>query len=1320
MALLTSIRRWLGSSHTNRTALPPERWFHPTLEGMEERLLLTTAPGSLPAPPVLSGQWFVQSDGLAASITQNGNQLTLTNEFGQQTLGQWLSPTSFQAWGQVAQVVQIGPVTQILWSGNVWSQSTWQDGALAGQWFVQSNGQSARITQNGTQIVLTNEHGQQTTGQWLNPTSFSAWGVTAQIVQNGPITEILWNGNTWSQSRWQTGGLVGQWFVQSDGLTATISQSGTQLLLTNEQGQQTVAQWYSPTTFSAWGVTAQIVQNGPVTQILWNGNTWSQSSWQNGGLDGQWFVQSDGQSASITQNGTQMVLTNEQGQQTVAQWLTPTTFSAWGQTAQVVQNGPITKILWNGDTWSQSSWQNGALAGQWFAQSNGQSATIIQSGGQLVLINEQGQQTTGQWLSPTSFSAWGQTAQIVQNGPLTQILWNGNTWSQSKWQNGGLSGEWFVQSNGMAAFIVASGSQIVLTNEYGQQTMGQWLSPTTFSAWGVTAQIVQNGPITQILWNGNIWSQSTWQDGALAGQWIVASNGQPASIVQDGTLLWLTNEQGQQTLGQWLSPTAFSAWGVTAQVVQNGPLTQVQWNGNTWTQFSVAAGAPTSNVLVLPAVENSSSFSIAWSGLDNMGGSGIASYTIYVSDNGGAYTQVSQASAAGSATFTGAPGHTYNFYSIATDKTGNVQSLPTTPQASTTVRLTTALAVISSALNNASIFGQPITYTATVSASDPAAVIANLAGETVAFLDGGKTLGTGTFDSNGVATFVTTTALTAGTHTITAVYNGDSAYQGSSGTLPSGLTVTPAGTTTTVTSSSPNNTSTYGQAVTFAATVTLTGTGSASAVSGEKVTFKDGSTNLGTATLNSSGVATFTTTALAGGNHTITAVYNGDSNNQGSSGALSGGQTVNSAGTTTAVISSSPNNTSSFGQSVTFTATVTGAGSAIAEVTGQKVTFLDGSTTLGTGVLNSSGIATLITKTTQLAPGNNAISAVYNGDADFTGSSGVLANGQTVNPAATTLRLSSSSPNSTSAYGQSVTFTALVTIAGTAIFPPPGETVTFLDGSTTLGTGTLNSIGVATFITTATQLAPGNHAISAVYNGDSALNGTSGTLPSGQTVNPAPTALKLSSSSPNNTSTAGQAVSFTAQVTTSIVGAGTPTGTVSFYDGITFLGRSNLSNGQAVFTPASPLPIGQNSIKAVYDDPSDAAGIHDTNFRSSFATLVQTVKAPPPIDVSSQVVVVRGGFGVPKGKPYTFTQVLTLTNNGSSAITGPVYLELTGLPAGVSLYNANGSVAGVPYLLVSNGPLAAHASISITLDFLDPGMRVAIGYSTKVVAGGIP
>lgn len=85
-----------------------------------------------------------------------------------------------------------------------------------------------------------------------------------------------------------------------------------------------------------------------------------------------------------------------------------------------------------------------------------------------------------------------------------------------------------------------------------------------------------------------------------------------------------------------------------------------------------------------------------------------------------------------------------------------------------------------------------------------------------------------------------------------------------------------AATTTDVTSSA--NPANYGASVTFTATVTTTG---ATPPTGT-VTFNDGNTALGTGTLNTSQVATFTTSTLTAGTHSITAVYGGDSSNAGS------------------------------------------------------------------------------------------------------------------------------------------------------------------------------------------------------------------------------------------------------------------------------------------------------------------------------------------------------------------------------------------------------------------------------------------------------
>jgi hypothetical protein len=506
MALLQSLRQWLGSAKAGGPTKPHTS--RPSLEGMEERTLLSAAPTAPAGAPVLDGEWFVQSNGLPASISTSGGQLLLTNEQGTQTVGQWLTADTFQAWGYTTKVVQDGPVTEIQWDGNVWSHSTWQDGGLGGEWFVQNDGGAAGISEAGGQLLLTNEQGTQTVGQWLSPTSFEAWGYMAQIVQDGAQTHIVWDGNVWTQSAWQTGGLAGQWFVTSNGQSASISEAGGQLLLTNEQGQQTVGQWASPTSFQAWGQTATVSQSGAITTITWDGNTWTHSSWQDQGLAGQWFVPSDGGTVSITSSGGQLTLTDEQGTRTTAQWLSPTTFQDGTKTAQIVQNGAITAIQWSdGTAWTQSTYQAGGLVGPWFVQSDGQAASISEANGQLVLTNEQGQQTTGQWLSPTAFQAWGQTATIAQSGTTTQIVWDGNTWTQAPLQVSGLGGEWVVQSNGRAATIIQTANQLILTNEQGSTTVAQWTSPTTFEAWGYTAQVVQNGNSSVIQWNGNTWTK---------------------------------------------------------------------------------------------------------------------------------------------------------------------------------------------------------------------------------------------------------------------------------------------------------------------------------------------------------------------------------------------------------------------------------------------------------------------------------------------------------------------------------------------------------------------------------------------------------------------------------------------------------------------------------------------------------------------------------------------------------------------------------------------------------------------------------------------
>jgi Bacterial Ig-like domain (group 3)/Beta-propeller repeat len=183
--------------------------------------------------------------------------------------------------------------------------------------------------------------------------------------------------------------------------------------------------------------------------------------------------------------------------------------------------------------------------------------------------------------------------------------------------------------------------------------------------------------------------------------------------------------------------------------------------------------------------------------------------------------------------------------------------------------------------------------------------------------------------------------------------------------------------TTTISLTSLLNPSIYGQAVTFTAVVTST---IGAPPNGETVTFKNGTTVLGTGTL-SGGSASYTTSTLTGGTHGITAVYGGDANFAGSTSKVVK-QVVNKATTTTTLTSSL--NPSNFGQSVTFTASVAPEYSGTVKGT---VTFYDGTTALKT-VFLSGGVAKYTTST--LSSGSHTITGTYNGSTNFTGSSGSL------------------------------------------------------------------------------------------------------------------------------------------------------------------------------------------------------------------------------------------------------------------------------------------------------------------------------------------
>jgi hypothetical protein len=211
--------------------------------------------------------------------------------------------------------------------------------------------------------------------------------------------------------------------------------------------------------------------------------------------------------------------------------------------------------------------------------------------------------------------------------------------------------------------------------------------------------------------------------------------------------------------------------------------------------------------------------------------------------------------------------------------------------------------------------------------------------------------------------------------------------------------------------------------------------------------------------------------------------------------------------------------------------------------------------------------------------------------------------------------------------------------------------VSFLDGASQIGTGTLSgNPGVATF-TTAT-LNMGTHIMTVSYPGDS-FNGPSSSLPLSQVVKQAQTATTITAAPSPGIAGGPETITATVKVTS---GSGTPTGTVTFSSGATQLGSAPLGGeGTATITPA--LAQGSYQIVATYNGDSN-------NLGSASAPLALTV-----VPATSQTSLTASPNPALVQAPITFTaQVL---GNGGTP-TGSVNFIANGSVIGAGTVNASG------------------------------------------------
>jgi len=422
-----------------------------------------------------------------------------------------------------------------------------------------------------------------------------------------------------------------------------------------------------------------------------------------------------------------------------------------------------------------------------------------------------------------------------------------------------------------------------------------------------------------------------------------------------------------------------------------------------------------------------------------------------------------------SATFT-YNGLSLGFHSITAMYVGDASFDASTSAALTQHVRTATTTAVTPSVNPSSAF-QTVTFTAEVDGQTGGPPTGN-----VTFYDNGSFLTTLTLTPYGLnarATF-TTSALAVGPHPITVSYSGDATFADSN--LPElTQTVQQAPTTTTVVASA--DPSLVGNPVTFTVQVngqfggTPTGT----------VNFMDGTSLIGMGTLTSDAQgaqAVFTTSDLAIADHPITAFYSGDATFLGGTSVVLN-QTVQAP--TMLYLSSNVNPTPA-GQPVTFMVYI--AAGSYGPATG-TVSFLDGATTLGTATLIPAGPGASTSFTTSaLVPGVHTITAVYAGQDIFAASTASW--DETVQMATSFTTLSADV--NPAGLGQVVTFTATVAPTSGPLPWTPTGTVTFMEGSTTLGTGGLDQNGHAVF--SKSDLSPGNHSISAVYGGDATYSGS--------------------------------------------------------------------------------------------------------------------------------------------------------------------------------------------------------------------------------------
>ena len=493
-----------------------------------------------------------------------------------------------------------------------------------------------------------------------------------------------------------------------------------------------------------------------------------------------------------------------------------------------------------------------------------------------------------------------------------------------------------------------------------------------------------------------------------------------------------------------------------------------------------------------------------------------------------------------------------------------------------------------------------------------------------------STNGTVVTASDGTASLTATANSAAGSYSVTARPDAPSGVSAS-------FALTNSQATPTVTLvPSPASPIAYGQAGTsLGATVTYTtGTPSGSVV------FSDGSTQLGSALPLSSGTATFAAQYYAVGTHTFKAAYGGDANYNVPAPATAS-YLVNKASSTLTGPSTQPvfvvyQNTGAIPVSVT--GQYSGAG--IAAPTGSiSYSISLGSTQTSSGVLTIANGTVSVPVANTLAPGIYSVALAYTGDTNYGAATAINVSLQ-VGQIQPTIDWTAPSPI---AYGTTLNgllnaaaMNSSATVQGTYAYTatPAGGSPSAVTNASILPAGTY-TLSVS-FTPTDSQTYK-----TATGNGTLVVNKVTPGVSASSNFNPV---LSLNS------------ITLTATVNSTV---STPTGTVTFLDGMTPIGAGGVNASGAAMLSLSTLAVGSHNITAVYSGDAN----FNTATSSALPQLVQDFNLTISIATSGGTAGVTSVTSLPGG---TATYTFTLSPVGAATFPAIVTLSASGLPTGAT------------------------------------------------------